>query len=750
MARRFADVLLPLAAPMYTFSIPDSLSERIGEGCLVAVPLGARKIYTGVVWRMHSTPPQHETVKPILGILYPERAVSASQMKFWEWMAEYYMCRTGEVMRSALPARLKAEGFSAEEFEADVFSPRKQRFVALGPEVRSLENLDKILAAMKRSPKRRAAVQDLAARLGSSPFEGRVPRNFVSLNTEQLSALERQGILRVFEDEPSQSGQPSFELPALTEAQNEASKQIETCFADKDTVLLHGVMSSGKSEVFLSLAARTLSAGGDVLVLLPEISVTAQFVRRVQRIFGEDGVTLYHSGLTDRARAEAYVRIMRAGTPQIVVGTRSALFLPFRSLRLIVVDEEHDSSYKQADPAPRYSGRDAALMLARICGAKSILSSATPSLESYSNALGGRYGLVRLTQRYGDSPAPQIVLSDTSRAVRRGERKLHFNKQLIDATAGAVEEGRQVLLFQNRRGLAPYVECTECGWSARCEMCGVAMTLHSDGLRCHYCGRTAPMPEICPSCSKRAVAACGFGTEKIEDVLARLLPFARTARLDRDTATSEAAYRRTVDDFENGRTDILVGTQIITKGFDFERLSVVGVLNADNLLNFPDFRASERAFATLTQISGRAGRRNVRGTVIIQTSQPENPVLQQVVAGDYEAFARDALHERAVFGYPPYSRIVSITLRHADSRTLCDAAQDTAARLRTVFGADVLGPQAPAVEFTAGRHNSVIMVKVRRDVPMSEARRSIAAAIEAVSRDKRYKGIHIIPNVDPM
>ena len=749
MAARFADVLLPLAASVYTFSVPDSLEGRLTEGCLVAVPLGARKIYTGVVRRLHALAPDCKKVKPVLEILYAGRAVPAAQMKFWEWMAQYYMCREGEVMRSALPSLLKAEGFSVEEFDAGLFAPRMQRYVAFGPEVRSYDSLDKALASMKRSHACRAALQDLASRLGENPFDGMAERGSVALTAVQLSGLERQGILRVFDAEPPRPEIRDFELPTLTAAQSKALEDIEECFRTKDTVLLHGVMSSGKSEVFLTRAARTLSAGGDVLVLLPEISVTTQFVRRVQKIFG-DCVTLYHSSLTDRARAEAYVKIMRADTPQIVVGVRSALFLPFRSLRLIVVDEEHDSSYKQADPAPRYGARDAALMLARIYGAKSILSSATPSLESYSNAKGGRYGLVRLVQRYGDSPAPRIVLSDTSRSVRRGERKLHFNKQLLDAVGGAVESGRQVLLFQNRRGLAPYVECSECGWSARCSSCGVAMTLHSDGLRCHYCGRVEARPALCPSCGKRSVEACGFGTEKVEDALAQLLPFARTARLDRDTATSAAAYRRTVDDFENGRTDILVGTQIIAKGFDFERLAVVGVLNADNLLNFPDFRASERAFATLTQISGRAGRRQERGVVIIQTSQPENTVLRQVAEGDYEAFAQDALRERAAFGYPPYSRIVSVTLRHADYDVLCAASVDLAARLRVVFGEGVLGPQAPAVEFSAGKHNSVIMVKVRREVSHAEARRSIASAIESVNRNGNYKGIYIIPNVDPM
>ena len=749
MARCFADVLLPLAASAYTFAVPDEMSGQIGEGCLVAVPLGARKIYTGVVRRLHDRPPKRGKVKSVLKILHSAHAVPAAQLKFWEWMARYYMCSEGEVMRSALPSLMKAEGFSVEEFEADVFSVSRQRFVALNPAIGGPEQLARALASMTRSPKRREAVEEMLSRLGENPFAGRVPRNSVNLNASQLAALEAQGILRVFDDLPPQPSVQRMCLPELTQDQSRALNEIGECFRHKDTVLLHGVMSSGKSEVFLSCAAHTLSRGGDVLILLPEISVTAQFVRRVQKMFG-NGVTLYHSGLTDRARAEAYMKIMRAEKPQIVVGVRSALFLPFRSLRLIVVDEEHDSSYKQADPAPRYGARDAALMLARICGAKSILSSATPSLESYSNATGGRYGLVRLTERYGSSPAPRIVLSDTSRAVRRGERKLHFNKELLDAAAAALDEGRQVLLFQNRRGLAPYVECSKCGWSARCPSCGVAMSLHSDALRCHYCGRSMARPEKCPACGKPSVEACGFGTEKVEEVLSQLLPFARTARLDRDTATSPAVYRRTVEDFENGLLDILVGTQIITKGFDFERLSVVGVLNADNLLNFPDFRASERAFSTLTQISGRAGRRERQGVVIIQTSQPENPVLQQVAAGDYEAFAQDALRERALFGYPPYSRIVSLTLRHADYGTLCTAARELASRLRAVFGHDVLGPQAPAVEFSAGGHNSVIMIKVRRQTSHTEARARIADAVGAVAGDKTYKGIHIIPNVDPM
>ncbi len=751
MTAFFAEVLLPLASSPYTFAVDRTLGPVLKVGSIVAVPLGARKIYTGVVWRLGVPPPEKGTVKSIIKVLYPDCAVPRSQTELWRWMSEYYMCSAGEVMRAALPSRLKAEGFSIGEFDDDIFAPRTERYVALNPELGTLGRLHEILDGMKRAHGCRRAAEHILSLLGDEPFSGRVPRRDVDVSAPVLRKLEDRGIVTLFEDRAVPDAVPavSFDTPVLSDAQSAALAGIGSALTDKDTVLLHGVMSSGKSEVFLSKAAQVLQEGGDVLILLPEISVTAQFARRVRKIFG-DRVTIYHSRLTDRARAQTYMNMLHAATPQIVVGVRSALFLPFRSLRLVVVDEEHDSSYKQTEPAPRYNARDAALMLARIAGAKTVLSSATPSLESYANALSGRYALVSLGQRYGNSPSPEIELSDTSAAVRRSERKLHFNRRLLDAVRSAVEGHRQVLLFQNRRGVAPYVECAECGWSARCPSCGVSMTLHGDGLRCHYCGRRMARPAACPSCGARSIETCGFGTEKIEEVLAELVPFARTARLDHDTATSATAYMRTVEDFENGRTDILVGTQIVTKGFDFDRLAVVGVLNADNLLNFPDFRASERAFATLMQISGRAGRREERGLVIIQTSQPQNPVLQQVMAGDYDAFAQDALRERAAFGYPPYSRMIRVIMRHADLPVLDRAAQDMALRLRAVFGDSVLGPQAPAVEFHAGRHNSVIMIKVARSTSHALSRARIAEAAVAVRSNRDYKGITVIADVDPV
>lgn len=750
MEHLFADVLLPLSAPPYTFAVPESLRPTIEEGCAVAVPLGMRKIYTGIVWRLHDTPPERGTVKSIIRQLYPHRMVPRSQMELWRWMSDYYMCTAGEVMRVALPSMMKAEGFSVSEFDADVFSPRTQPVVSLNPAIGGKERLDEILGSLSRARKQRAAIEDIVERVGlENIFSGYVPRSQIALSSAQLSALCDKGILTVRNlCLRQESVRPVFDLPVLTPAQREALERMDSLFESKNTVLLHGVMSSGKSEVFLTRAAQTLSSGGDVLILLPEISVTAQFADRVRKMFGES-VMLYHSRLTDRARAQAYVDIMRAETPRIVVGVRSAMFLPLKSLKLIVVDEEHDSSYKQQDPAPRYNARDAAQMLARFSGAKTILSSATPSLESYSNAASGRYGLVRLSERYGNSPSPQIVVSDTLRSVKRGERKLHFNKELLDAMSAAVDSGRQLLLFQNRRGMAPYVECAECGWSARCSWCGVAMSLHSDGLRCHYCGRTSPVPASCPSCGKHSVRPCGFGTEKIEQSLSDLMPFARVARLDRDTATSSAAYARMIGDFEKGNTDILVGTQIVSKGFDFEKLSVVGVLNADNLLNFPDFRASERAFATLTQISGRAGRRSERGEVVIQTSQKDNPVIGYVVSGDYDAFAQYALRERAVFGYPPYSRLVSVSVRHKDRNICMKASQEAARRLRAVFGGGVLGPQAPIVEFVAGKYCQVIMIKIGRSSSHSAACGRLAQIIRAVADDADFKGVAVVPDVDP-
>ncbi|MBQ5394827.1 MAG: primosomal protein N', partial [Alistipes sp.] len=517
------------------------------------------------------------------------------------------------------------------------------------------------------------------------------------------------------------------------------------------TALLQGITGSGKTEVYIYLIAEVLSRGGDVLLLVPEIALTAQLIERMERIFGAR-VTAYHSKLTPIRRAENFLRLGRSKGGEFVVGVRSSIFLPLNNLQLIIVDEEHDSSYKQAEPAPRYSARDTAVYMAYSMGCHTLLGSATPSLETWLNAETGRYGRAEMTERYGDAVLPKIYLSDSRRAAQRGERQGHFNKLLLDKIEAALGRDEQVMLFQNRRGFSPYLECPTCGWTPRCPHCNVTLTYHKgrNQLVCHYCGHTVQAMTKCPTCQVVDLMPMGFGTEKIEEQIAAIFPEARVARLDRDQVTSEQAFQAIIDDFSAHRTDILVGTQMITKGFDFSQVGVVGVLNADNLLLNPDFRASERAFQLLTQVAGRAGRRDRQGEVVIQTSDPMNPVLQQVLNADFGAMARCQLAERRDFFYPPYARLTYLTLRHRDRPTVVRAASQLAASLRAKLGAQrVLGPIAPAIDRIRGEYLMQLMLKIEPRSSRARANELLQQALTTLLEAKEYATLNAKIDVDP-
>ena len=677
---RFADIVLPLAQPAYTFAVPEGMT--LAEGQAVLVQFGANRYYTGIVWRLHDRRPDFRRIKPVLRPLYGVQLLGEEQRRFWEWVASYYMCSLGEVMRVALPALMKPSGSSEEEFAAGEFRPRSETWFSLREEFRSEERLHELFEKLgRRAPRQYEALLEIVAALLPDPqnaagtpasdnalattaacsdatcsdvvpeaagtpsdtapmaadaasaptsgdpsesssdapseggtsasdaslsascdaeallaaplppevLAGAVPRRLLAAERPVLHQLERKGVIRAEERErqPGAAQDVRFRLPTLSPAQRRCLTQIRELFASRTSVLLHGVTGSGKTEIYIHLIAETLRRGDDVLLLVPEIALTAQLVERMERIFGSR-VTVYHSRLTERARTETYLRLCRSEGGEFVVGARSALFLPLRRLRLVVVDEEHDTSYKQSDPAPRYNARDCAVVAASLFGGHVLLGSATPSLETWLNAARGKYGKVVLGERYGEARPPRIVISDTLRAVKRGERKAHFNKQLLDAIGERLDRGEQVMLFQNRRGFSPYVECPECGWTARCPNCNVTLTYHRGGsserLVCHYCGHTEAVPVKCPACRVTDLAPRGFGTEKVEEEIARLFPRARVARLDRDSVTSERAFRSIVAGFARHDTDILVGTQMISKGFDFEGVSLVGILNADNLV----------------------------------------------------------------------------------------------------------------------------------------------------------------------
>ena len=747
----YADIVLPLAQPAYTFAVPEGM--HVAEGTAVAVQFGPRKFYTGVVWRVHDRRPPFRTIKSIQRVLYDAPLLSAQQKALWEWIAAYYMCSAGEVMRVALPSLMKPSGDTEEEFAEDEFRPRTECYVALARELHDEGRLHEVFEKLgRRAPKQYEALLEIASAGDETRIStGEVARRLLRADYAVLHALERKGHIVCTERERTvERGGSAFRLPELTAPQREALGSLREQFAEKPAALLHGVTGSGKTEIYIHLIAETLARGGDVLLLVPEIALTAQLIGRMERIFGSR-VTPYHSKLTNRRRTETYLRLNCSQGGEFVVGVRSSIFLPLKHLQLIIVDEEHDASYKQADPAPRYNARDCAVVMARLWGGRTLLGSATPSLETWLNAEGGKYGRAVLAERYGDARPPEIFVSDTIRAAKRGERHAHFNKLLLDKMEETLGRGEQVMLFQNRRGFSPYVECSQCGWTARCPHCNVTLTYHKGGARlvCHYCGYTAPVPAKCPSCEVTEVLPRGFGTEKVEEEIARLFPEARVARLDRDSVTSERAFNAIISDFEARKTDILVGTQMITKGFDFGGVSLVGILNADNLLNNPDFRAAERAFQLMLQVAGRAGRRSDGGEVVIQTSEPGQPEIRQVVAGDFAGMARMQLSERKAFFYPPYARLTSLTLRHRDVALLRRGVTELAARLRVRFGRRVLGPMTPPVDRIRGEYLAGLLLKIESGASSAKARALLAAELKAFAENPEFKTITFICNVDP-
>ncbi|MBQ9137372.1 MAG: primosomal protein N' [Alistipes sp.] len=735
----FADIILPLAQPCYTFAVSHIPDLKVGEA--VAVQFGQRSVYTGIVLRLHNDPPRRGKVKPVIKRLYDFPLLNSRQIEFWNWMASYYLCSVGEVMRIALPSLVKPHAQTEELYQPYTLPQERVLRLKSMPEGEELERLS------RRAPRRAA----LLALLQSNG--GEIPRNECQADSAIISALTKAGMIEIFERDcqPQQLPITRSLLPMLSPEQNEALRRIDSGLEACNVALLHGVTSSGKTEIYTHRIAQALSKGQDVLLLVPEISLTAQLVERMRGMFGQR-VIAYHSKLTPQRRTQIYMDMLRTPAGNFIVGARSALFLPYKQLGLVVVDEEHDSSYKQSEPNPRYNGRDAAVMLAAIHHAKTILGSATPSLESFNNAMAGKYAGVTLMSRYGGSLPPKIIISDTIRAVKRGERKSHFNKELLDRIADRLEHGEQIMLFQNRRGYAPYVECPRCGWTARCPHCNVTLSRHlkSASLRCHYCGYSVPQSINCPECKTSQLEAKGFGTEKVEEEIAALFPSARVLRLDSDSAGSDAAYNRIISQFAAGEADILVGTQIISKGLDFKGVTLIGVLNADNLTNAPDFRAVERAWQTVLQVAGRAGRRDKAGEVVVQTADPNHPLFAALSERGYQHFAAAQLRERQMFNYPPFSRLIRITLRHHTAKTLADTASALGTTLREKFGSRVLGPVTPLIDRIRGEMIVEIILKIETTASFSRAKEIVSEQVTTLRQHPEHKGVTIICDVDPI
>lgn len=641
------------------------------------------------------------------------------------------------------------------------YRPKKETLVRLAVDRNDNEAMHKVFDAVKGAKKQEMMLITLLDNLNKrqqQQLPPEVPRQHLleqsGLSPAILAALASKGIVEIFTREINRfnyTGTEQGELPKLSAPQSEALDSIHRMFIDKNVTLLHGVTSSGKTEIYIHLIDYILKKGSQALYLVPEIALTTQLTRRLQKVFGKR-VIIYHSKFSDNERVDIWKRMLHDPSPCVVIGARSSLFLPFSRLGLVIVDEEHESSYKQFDPAPRYNARDCAIVLASMHGAKTLLGSATPAIETYYKALNGRYGLVTLSERYEGVQLPLIEIIDLNDERRRGRISGPMSARLAMMSREAVKGGEQVILFHNRRGFAPVVVCKQCGYVPKCQNCDVSLTYHRKAgeMVCHYCGATYKLPTICPACKEPAIEVYGYGTERIEEIAESSFPGARIMRMDLDTTRNKDSYLNIINDFSLGKADILVGTQMVTKGLDFERVSLVGILNADNLINLPDFRASERAFNMLEQVAGRAGRRNKRGLVIVQTSQPAHPILSYLQAHNYEGFYEHELEERRRYGYPPFTRVINIYLKHRDEDLLIRAAAGYAETLRHLFGNRILGPDEPHIARIQSLYIRKIMLKVEIQASMSKVKAILRSVYEAQMADKSLRSLVVYYDVDPM
>lgn len=755
----YVDVILPLPLEgTFTYSVPDTLAPQVRMGVRVVVPLGRSKTYTAMAVRTHGDKPEFDT-RDIIQVVDDSPVLPERQLRLWQWISTYYMCALGDVFKAALPAGLKAE---------DGYRPKTVRCVTLPANLRTEHSLHIAMTALTRALKQQQTFCKYLELSHWDQIDGETPpehiqevacdelQNAANASDAILRQLTSRRFLEVYHREVGRIGGGGEYSPEniqpLSEAQQDAMNKIGVQFMSKNVVLLHGVTSSGKTEIYIHLIKKAIDEGRQVLYLLPEIALTVQMTRRLQRVFGSR-LGIYHSRYSDAERVEIWKKQLSDEPYDVILGARSAVFLPFSRLGLVIVDEEHETSFKQQDPAPRYHARSAAIMLARMYeGAKVLLGTATPSMESYNNALTGKYGYVSLTTRYKDVALPDIHVVDIKDLYRRKMMRGPFSPELLDAMRAALKQHKQIILFQNRRGFAPMVECKVCGWVPKCKNCDVSLTYHRsmNVLTCHYCGYTYAVPHQCPNCESTELLGRGYGTEKIEDRVRELFPEARIARMDLDTTRSAGAYQRIIGDFSSGRTDILIGTQMISKGLDFSGVTVVGILNADTMLNYPDFRAYEHAYMMLTQVSGRAGRRGERGLVILQTKSPDLPVIQQVVSGDFKTFASDLMDERRMFHYPPFYHLVYVYLRFRNESVVESAAIEMASRLRQQFGERVLGPDKPAVARVKTESIRKIVVKLEQGIDLALARRCMSASRTALLQDKRYAAMSVFFDVDPL
>lgn len=825
MERRtfFVDVVLPLAIPnLLTYRVPQDMAEFIRVGQRIVVPLGKQKLHTGLVRAVHENPPQEHAARYVEGILDEHPIVHEGQFRLWEWMAQYYVCSTGEVMSAALPGAFKLASetrivlvdhwdgsetelsdkefliyealqiqgvlslkeiadllgqqtvhphvqslmrkgavWSEEELK-ERFVPRKETFVSLHPSLRGNDaQLQAHFDALeKRSPRQLEALMSFFHLTGSQPDEERM----VSRKKLQRRAGVDSSIIRKLADKNifAQEEREVGRLPAFRDAGSTASplspsqalafEHVQTAWETQDCVLLHGVTGSGKTEVYIQLMQEALDTGKQVLFLVPEIALTTQLTQRLRRVFG-DRVGVYHSRFNPNERVEIWhaVHQRTQGRYDIIVGARSSVFLPFTDLGLVIVDEEHESSYKQFDPAPRYHGRDVALVLAKLHKARVLLGSATPSLESYAHAADQKYGLVEMTERFSGVALPEIFIGDIRQELKQKSMKGIFTEFLLQHMRETLQAGQQIILFQNRRGYTPLWQCQVCGEIPECKRCDVSLTYHKQAhqLRCHYCGYSEPAPSTCDHCGNHNLKMLGFGTEKIQEEVEVHFPDVKCERLDLETTRSRNAYERIIAAFADRDIQILVGTQMVSKGLDFDNVGLVGVLNADQMLKFPDFRSFERGFQLLSQVAGRSGRREQRGKVVIQTYTPDHWVLRRVVEHDFQGLFAQEMPERKNFLYPPYYRLIRITLKHRDPQVADRASLRMAGKLREALGDRVLGPEKPYVARINNHFLRTVLVKVEKTASPHAVKQRIRQEQHLLLTEPDFKATRISIDVDP-
>ncbi|MCF8378625.1 MAG: primosomal protein N' [Bacteroidales bacterium] len=817
MSRKFSfvDVILPLAIKeQYTYRIPENNVVTPEIGMRIIVPLGQRKLYTAIIYRLHNHQPDNVNIREISDFIDEKPIVRETQLKLWAWIADYYLTTLGEVLKAGLPGGLKLESESKiilnESFEdfsklnerqiliyeylkrntavsiseisrktgitnvqkdigkmmdADIifieerlkadYQPKKEIFLQLSENGRELLSRVGWETEFTRSPRQKDLLSFLSQSLSEGKLELRQALLYENFSLNIINSLFSKGLIdKRVKNKPAiiNSDTKIREGFSLSTAQNKAYKEIKSSFITKEVTLLHGVTSSGKTEIYISLIKEIIDEGRQVLYLLPEIALTSQIVNRLKEVFG-DSIGVFHSKFNDSERVSVYLKMLESPEKEckLIIGVRSALFLPFRDLGLVIIDEEHENTFKQFDPAPRYHARDSAIVLASFHQAKVLLGTATPSMETYSNCKSGKYGYVELKERYRGLMLPEILIGDIRKSRLKKEMRSVFTPLLIKHMEETLKNRKQIILFQNRRGYSTYIECETCGWVPQCKSCDVSFTYHKHGnfLLCHYCGSNSKIPAKCPKCNSSRIVSKGFGTELVEDEIELMLPGVKVARLDLDSTRSKNSFDRILKSFGEGSTDILVGTQMLSKGLDFDNVALVGILNADQMLNFPDFRALERSFQLMSQVSGRAGRKNKRGTVIIQTTDPSHPVIQQILANDFLSFYKDQNAERQEFHYPPYVRMIKILIKSKDFSEGKNASADLAHELRKVFGKRVLGPHSPLVSRVKNWYLHQIILKIEKKASFQRAKLLLNDKIGMLETTDKFRKVRINIDVDP-